>query len=63
MADKKKVMARHMYNASNGLGMSEQKFLTCLNRIPTELLNDFVATLECIAQENGPGGFHPGVKI
>jgi len=63
MADIKKVMARHMYNSSNGLGMTEEKFLKCLTKVPTELLNDFVSTLEVIAQESGPGGFHPGVKI
>ena len=54
---KNKRIAKVLHDAAKGYGMSEREILTVLNRIPHEMVNDFLYTMYRIAEKSGDEAF------
>ena len=54
---KNKKIAKALFNAAHGYGMSEHEILKSLNAIPHYMVEDFIYTMYRIADKSGPEGF------
>lgn len=54
---KNKKIARKLYEAAKGYGMTEREILKSLNSIPHEMVDGFVYTMMRISEKSGAEGF------
>ena len=61
---RKKKLIEHIFKSACNYGMADpkkkdgkEKFLKCMNSIPDDLFDDFIYTLERVAEKSGDEGF------